>query len=290
MAPGRASTDGSVYAETCWMRPLCQVLQQKNLTIRRHSSDNPGMKKNHKTAGAGTAETVRNRIESGGERVWRLADFQGMPFMAVAQTLSRLARQGIIQRLGKGLYYRPRLTAFGDSLPNSAQIRALPIRQKKAFPAGVAAANLLGFTTQNPARIELATNGSSLPRLIVGKETVVHTRRPDSWQTLSETDGALLDFLRNRGTYSELSADKTVAKLLGYFGEKGRFERLLNVAQAEPPRVRALLGAVGQQLGYSERRLSELRKGLNPFSRFDFGSLNALAYAKEWQAKERKKP
>jgi hypothetical protein len=248
------------------------------------------MKTKQKTTASGTAETVRSRIESGGERVWRLADFDGMPFMAVAQTLSRLARQGVIQRLGKGLYYRPRLTAFGDSRPNSAQIRALPIRQKKTFPAGVAAANLLGFTTQNPARIELATNGSSLPRLIVGKETVVHTRRPDSWQSLSETDGALLDFLRNRGTHSELPPADTAKKLLAYFSEKGTFERLLKVAQAEPPRVRALLGAIGQQLGYSERRLSELRKGLNPLSRFDFGRLIALAHAKEWQAKEQKKP
>ena len=120
--------------------------------------------------------------KSSGERVWRLADFDGMPFTAVAQTLSRLARQGVIQRLGKGLYYRPRQTAFGPSRPNSAQIRSLPIRRKGVFPAGIAAANLLGFTTQNPARIELATNGSSLPRLIVGKETVIHTRRPESWQ------------------------------------------------------------------------------------------------------------
>jgi hypothetical protein len=248
------------------------------------------MKMTHKTTEPRTAETVRKRIESGGERIWRLADFAGMPFMAVAQTLSRLARKGVIQRLGKGLYYRPRLTAFGESLPNSSQIRALPIRLKKAFPAGVAAANLLGFTTQNPARIELATNGSSLPRLIVGKETVIHTRRPDFWQLLSETDGALLDFLRNRGTHSELPPEETVKKLLGHFGEKGRFERLLKVAQAEPPRVRALLGAIGQELGYSERRLAELRKGLNPLSRFDFRGLIALAYAKEWQAKERKKP
>ena len=46
------------------------------------------------------------------------------------------------------------------------------------FPAGIAAANLLGFTTQNAARVEVATDGLSLPRLIVGKETVIHTRRP----------------------------------------------------------------------------------------------------------------
>jgi hypothetical protein len=239
------------------------------------------------TGTASTAEIIRRQIESGGERVWQLADFDGMPFTAVAQTLSRLARQGAIQRLGKGLYYRPRQTAFGSSQPNAARIRALPVRRKKAFPSGVAAANLLGFTTQNPARIELATNGSSLPRLIVGGEAVIHTRRPESWQALPETDAALLDFLRNRATHSELSPDETVRKLLAFFREPGRFERLLTIAPSEPPRVRAMLGAIGQQIGQPEHRLRALRKDLNPLSRFDFGILTALAYAKQWQAKER---
>jgi len=233
-----------------------------------------------------TATIVRSRIESGGERVWRLADFAGMSGMAVAQTLSRLTRQGIIQRLGKGLYYRPRQTAFGLSRPNAARIRALPGRNR-TFPAGTAAANLLGFTTLNPARVEVATDGLSLPRLIVGKDTVIHTRRPASWRELSETDAAILDFLRNRGKASELPAEETVDKLLAYCRQPGRFARLLKVAASEPPRVRAMLGAIGQQLGQQAGRLSILRRGLNPLSRFDFGALGALAHAKEWQAKER---
>src|SRR5580704_5924599 len=132
--------------------------------------------KEEKQGEGNTAAIVRKRIEASGERVWRLVDFDGMPLMAVAQALSRLARRGVIQRLGKGLYYRSRPTAFGASLPNSAQVRSLPVRRKGVFPAGIGAANLLGFTTQNPARIELATTGFSLPRLIIGKEAVVHTR------------------------------------------------------------------------------------------------------------------
>jgi hypothetical protein len=237
---------------------------------------------------ANTAETVRRQIEASGERVWRLADFEGMPFTAVAQALSRLSRQGVIQRLGKGLYYRPRPTAFGDSKPNRAQIRSLPVRRRGVFPAGIAAANLLGFTTQNPAQVEVATDGVSLPRLIVGQETVIHTRRPEAWRELPETDTALLDFLRRRGEASELSAEETVGKLLEYFREPGRFERLLKVAESEPPRVRAMLGAIGQQLGQPERQIALLRKSLNPLSRFDFGLLSVLEHADQWQAKERK--
>jgi hypothetical protein len=233
------------------------------------------------------AETVRRRIETGGERIWRFSDFRGLPFTAVAQSLSRLARLGTLQRLGKGLYYRPRETVFGLSKPNPSRLRELSVEQKM-FPAGLAAANLLGFTTQNPARLELATNGLSLPRLIVGKETIIHTRRPESWRGISETDAALLDFLRNRGTSSELSAEETVDKLLAYLRQPGRFGRLFAIASSEPPRVRAMLGAIGQQLGKPASKLAELRKGLNPLTRYDFGILAALEHAGEWQAKERR--
>ncbi len=233
------------------------------------------------------ARRVRQRIETGGERVWRMSDFGGMSFPAVAQALSRLTRQGILRRLGKGLYYRPRQTVFGTSLPNPAALRALPIRHKAVFPAGVAAANLLGFTTQNPARIEIATDGSSLPRLIVGKDTMVHTRRPAAWRFLSATDAALLDFLRNRGTSSDLTPEDTVRKLLEVLHGPGLFERLLKVAASEPPRVRAMLGAIGQQLGQPAQMLRRLRANINPLSRFDFGVLAALGHARTWQAKER---
>jgi hypothetical protein len=70
--------------------------------------------------------------------------------------------------------------------------------------------------------------------------------------------------------------------------EPGRFERLLKVAPSEPPRVRALLGAIGQDLGQPKHRLSTFRKSWNALSRFDFGILAALKHAREWQAKERK--
>jgi len=232
------------------------------------------------------AKTVRERIEAGGEQIWRLADFKHLPFSAVAKALSRLFRLGTIQRLGKGLYYKPRQTAFGPSKPNPSQLRSLPISGKGIFPAGCTAANILGFTTQNPAKLEVATDGLSLPRLLVGKETIIHTRRPQAWQELSYEDAAILEFLRQEGAFSEFSPKETVDKLLKHFHEAGRFKHLLRIAMTEPPRVRALLGAIGEQLGYSEKQLSHLRKSLNPLSRFDFGLLIALKYAKKWQSKE----
>jgi hypothetical protein len=232
---------------------------------------------------------VRKRIEEGGERLWRFEDFADLPFPAVAQALSRLTRAGAIERLSKGVYYRTRDTAFGKSRPNPAAMQNLVTRHKAIFPSGIAAANLLGFTTQNPRHGEVATSASSLPRKLVGNDVVIHTRRPEAWTTLSEADAALLDFLRQHGKGSELSPATTVERTLKLTAEKGRFERLLKVAQSEPPRVRAMLGAIGQQIGKKSKALQPLRATLNPLSKFDFGALSGLAYAREWQAKERRR-
>jgi hypothetical protein len=229
---------------------------------------------------------VRQRIEAGGEKLWRLADFRDLPISAVIQALSRLAQQGKIERLSKGVYYRPRHTAFGKSKPNPAQIRELVPKNSTVFPSGIAAANLLGFTTQNAARSEVATNALSLPRKLVGDDTVIHSRRPQAWSELSETDAAILDFLRRSGRTSGLSPEETVRRLLSLFSEKGRYERLIKIADTEPPRVRAMLGAIGEQLLPGRPALDHLRSSLNPVSRFDFGLLSSLSRARDWQAKE----
>jgi hypothetical protein len=231
---------------------------------------------------------IRQRIESGGERLWRVDDFRDFPFTAVAQALSRMARDGMIERLSKGVYYRNRQTALGKSRPNPAAIQKLAAKTNSLFPAGISAANVLGFTTQTAKRTELATSGLSLPRKLVGSDALIHTRRPEAWVGLSETDAALLDFLRRGGRTSELSPEKTINGTLALFAERGRFERLVKVAASEPPRVRAILGALGEHIGKSPRTLRQLRASLNPFSRFDFGVLNALPNARSWQAKENK--
>lgn len=48
-----------------------------------------------------------------------------------------------------------------------------------------------------------------------------------------------------------------------------------------------MLGAIGQELGIDLSLLSLLRDSLNPLSRFDFGHLSMLKYAKQWQAKKK---
>jgi len=138
-----------------------------------------------------------------------------------------------------------------------------------------------------PRQGEIATNALSLPRRLVGNETLIHTRRPQAWADLTETDAALLDILRPGAKFSELSQEDTIRKLLNRLSEHGRLSRVLKVADSEPPRVRAMLGALGEQLGTNRRTLRRLRASLNSLSRFDFGMLTALPNASNWQAREK---
>lgn len=219
---------------------------------------------------------------TGGERHWQLNDFPDLSATAVAHALSRLAAAGEVQRVRKGLYFRPKMTAIGPSMPSAsaalAQTFSAPLH-----PAGLSAASALGLTTQNPGRPEFATPAAAAPGGLRG--AVVHTRRPHARFGLSDLDGALLELLRDRADASDLDQAETIRRLIERVREPSDFRRLAKVALAEPPRVRAILGALGQQAGAPPASLDELRASLNPISRFDFGVLAGLEHAREWQAK-----
>jgi hypothetical protein len=221
-------------------------------------------------------------VRAGGERYWKHADFGDLSASAVAMALSRMAREGALQRVGKGLYYRPRPTAFGSSIPAVGTVARLTLRTA-LHPSGLSAANALGLSTQNPTRGEYATPAAGPPRALQGE--VVHTGRPAGRVGLSTEEGAILETLRDRARNSDLSPAKTIARLRVLLEVEGRFTRLARAALQEPPRVRAMLGALGEEFGAPSQDLERLRASLNPLSRFDFGTLRGLRFAREWQAR-----
>ena len=229
------------------------------------------------------ASTIHSRVANGGERYWRVSDFGDLPVLAVSQTLSRLTKSGVLSRAGKGLYYHPRATVFGASRPSESDLGRHALGAL-ARPAGRTAANLLGFTTQNAAVPEYATSANNSSTIMPNRARV-YTRRPESWNRLSDVEAAILDLLRSRAIHSELDERMTEERLLALVIDDGRFGRLAAVAGDEPPRVRAILGAIGQQIGVAPEAMTELRKSINPLSRFDFGRLRRLRHAHEWQAK-----
>jgi len=235
------------------------------------------------TTARSAADAVRTSVSGSGDRFWKHSDFEHLSALGVATELSRLARKGELQRVRKGVYYRSAPTAFGPSLPaaTAAAAQALTV---PVHPAGLSAANLLGLTTQNPLRTELATTAAKPPTALANAS--VHTNRPAARKRLTAREGAILEVLRDRANTSDLPPHETAQRLLEALAQERTYQRLAVAALAgEPPRVRAMLGALGQELDVPDRLLTRLRASLNPLSRFDFGALQALRHAPEWQAK-----
>lgn len=236
-----------------------------------------------KRAGAPSAAArIRRRIERGGEHFWCVSDFSDLPPRTVARTLARLAKAGVVERVRHGLYYRSRPTVVGPSIASATAV-AKHVVGAPLHAAGLSAANVLGLTTQNPARQELATPAANPPSAL--GNAVVHTRRPASRAHLSDEEGALIEMLRTRGRYSDVGPASTSRRFLRILGAGDTFERVARTALDEPPRVRAMLGALGEELEANLRTLKQLRDSLNPLSTFDFGLLRDLPAAKKWQAR-----
>src|SRR5262245_37583749 len=95
---------------------------------------------------------------------------------AVDQALSRLAKAETVQRLGRGLYYYPKMNKrLGIAIPPDVdEIADAFARQtgSRIAPSGATAANSLGLTTQVPAKPVYLTDGRSR-QLRIGRYVVV---------------------------------------------------------------------------------------------------------------------
>ena len=84
---------------------------------------------------------------------------------AVRQALSRLSRAGTIRRIGTSLYHYPAFNEqLGGELPPSPDTAAQAIARRtdsRIVATGALAANLLGLSTQVPAKRIYLTNGPS---------------------------------------------------------------------------------------------------------------------------------
>ncbi|MGR3433264.1 MAG: DUF6088 family protein [Shimia sp.] len=91
----------------------------------------------------------------------------------LSQALARLARQGEIRRLARGLYDKPRIDAtLGPLSPSPDDIAAAIARRdgRLIAPTPARAANDLGLTTQVPAKPTYLTDGATRVLMIGGRD------------------------------------------------------------------------------------------------------------------------
>lgn len=131
-------------------------------------------------------------------------DFQDLGSeMAVRKALSRLVQQGAIRRVRRGLYELPRtgkllnqpVAASPDEL-----VRAWARQNSlRVVPSGAYAANLLGLSTQVPAKLTYYTNGRT-KTLKLGPYTVrLLNRGPKTMDVRGQVAPLVLEALRYLG-------------------------------------------------------------------------------------------
>ncbi|NNM89169.1 MAG: hypothetical protein HKL95_11710 [Phycisphaerae bacterium] len=157
------------------------------------------------TAMDAVKQIILQRIRSGG----RGAVFTPKDFLDVAsryatdQALSRLVRSGGIQRLGRGLYYYPRVNRrLGIALsPDVDQIAQAIGRQtgSRMVPSGAVAANIFGLSTQVPAKFVYLSDGRSRRIRIDKMELQIKHVAPKELPSGSQTSALVFQALRYLG-------------------------------------------------------------------------------------------
>jgi hypothetical protein len=166
------------------------------------------------------ADKVLDRLQAANGQIFSVADFLDLgPRPTVDQALSRLARQGRINRVRRGLYELPRIgKMLNRPMTQSPDALARAWARKNGLrivPSGAYAANLLGLSTQVPAKITYYTNGRT-KMIKLGQHTIkLLNRGPKTMEV--------------QGKPSPL-----VFQALSYFGKDG-------VTQGMISRLRSLL-------------------------------------------------
>lgn len=138
---------------------------------------------------------------------------------AVDQVFSRLVHRGQLHRIGRGLYAVPRISRLTGSVMTAAPDAVARTLARKLdmriLPSGAYTANLLGLSTQVPAKIIYLTDGRART-VRIGPQTIIF--RHGSPKTMAVT-----------GRVAPL-----VFQALRYLGRRG-------VSQDEIMRLRRLL-------------------------------------------------
>jgi predicted transcriptional regulator of viral defense system len=102
-------------------------------------------------------------------------DFRGLGSEgAIKMTLTRLNKEGLIERLGHGIYLMPKTDpVFGKISPAPEEIANAIAKKEKIQikPAGAYALHKLGLTTQVPTRLVYLTSGSA-KEIKIGKTLI----------------------------------------------------------------------------------------------------------------------
>ncbi len=213
-------------------------------------------------------------------------DIKQSEYQTVAKALERLQKDGLIKKISKGVFYKPKKTVFGELKPNEEQIlRPYLYRNGKriAYITGTYLYNQLGLTMQTPYRIKIA----SMSKRIYVNTGAIEATPVKSYVEVTEDNYrllGLLDAIKDLKKIPDSNIESSISILSDRIKQldENRIEEMIRYALRYPPRVRAFLGAILERLGF-ERNLEKLRNSLNPLTKYKMGlATDVLTTASNW--------
>ncbi len=234
---------------------------------------------------ASIAHKIRRKIKrGGGDKLWTYSDFSSMPVNAVAATLSRLAKDGMIERVRKGVYYVPKRTRFGNTSADPIEVAKAVFQSRgiKWRMSGLPMFNKLGLTTQ-VSGIPSFDIDKDTRSVRIGNRHRIRVAGGRHVEDMSSEERAVLDALRRIKSIPDTTPTRSISTIVEIFkSDRLDYARLTKFAKHEPPRVRALVGMIGTMLGRSNDELATLRGSLNPVTTYKLDISERLPEAKDW--------
>lgn len=188
--------------------------------------------------------------------------------------LGRMVKSGQIQKVGRGKFYKPRTSVFGDIGPSPAEIvKDLMFTNDilTGYITGYTVWNQMGLTSQisNVIIIGTSRRRDSMRR---GNFEIRFITQPNKISIGSIPLLQILDSIRLIKQIPDSSVFQSVKIIKKYISEldEKRLSTLVKLSKKYPPRVRALLGAIlesSHNLDYAE----DLKNTLNPTTTYSLG-------------------
>lgn len=208
-------------------------------------------------------------------------------YTTAAKALERLQKEGLIKKVSKGVFYKPEQTVFGELKPDYNELlRPYLFENGKrvAYETGTSLYNRLGLTTQMAFRIKIASRGK---RININRENL----KADAVKSYAEvTDNnyetlGLLDAFKDIKKIPDSSVAQAIKRLSTIVNELNdkQTESFIKYALMYPPRVRALVGAVLENIGAKSKGIEKLKESLNPLTTIKLGvKENELPTKSNW--------
>lgn len=205
---------------------------------------------------------------------------------ALSKALSRLVNNGTIERLRKGIFYKPKKTKFGELKPTEKQILKLVLSDRidsSGYITGLIVYNNLGLTPQIPNEVVIATPNPKKAEKI-GKLKIRYVKGivPKLESDIEKLQ--ILDTLKNFKRIPDRNDElfvKLLKKKIGNYSDED-LSRLIDLSEKYNPGTRALLGAILELIEH-DKLSAKIKSALNSLTKYKLGiSEKALTNKQNW--------